>query len=62
MDKRSHWPFSVKNFPPSFNMPKLFEIDPSIIQVVYGDRFNGDPRYDPIAHLKSLREYMILIK
>jgi hypothetical protein len=53
MDKRSHWPFSVKNFPPSFNMPKSFEIDPTIMKKNYEERFKGDPSDDPIAYLKS---------
>jgi hypothetical protein len=43
-------------------MPKLFEIDPSIMQVVYGERFNGDPRYDPIAHLKKFERICDTIK
>ena len=41
-----HWPFSVKNFPPSFNLPKPFEIDPAIMKSIYEDRFKGGPGDD----------------
>jgi hypothetical protein len=39
MDKTSHWPFSVKNFPPSFDMPNPFKIDHVIMKVIYGEIF-----------------------
>jgi hypothetical protein len=53
IDKRSHRPFSVNNFPPSFNVPKSFEIDPAIMKLIYEKRFKGDPGDDLIAHLKK---------
>jgi hypothetical protein len=49
MDKRSHWPFSIKKFPPSFDMPKPFEIDPVIIEVIYEERYKGNPGDKGIA-------------
>jgi hypothetical protein len=62
MDKRSHGPFSVENFPPSFNTPKTFEIDPAIMKVIYEKIFKGDLGDDPIAHLKKLKKDVILLK
>jgi hypothetical protein len=56
MDKRSYWPFSIKNFPPSFDMPKPFEIDPVIMKAIYGERFKGNPGDAPIAHLKKFEK------
>jgi hypothetical protein len=56
MDKRSHWPFSVKNFPPSFHLPKQFEIEPVVMKIIYEDRFKGILGVDPIAHLKKFEK------
>jgi hypothetical protein len=50
MDEKSHWPFSVKIFPPTFEMPKLFGIDPAIVKIIDEDRYKGNPCGDPIAH------------
>jgi hypothetical protein len=54
--KRSHWPFSVKKFPPSFDMPKLFEIEPVIMKAIYEERFKGNPSNNPIAQLKRFEK------
>jgi hypothetical protein len=56
MDKRSHWPFSVKNFPPSFDIPKPFEIEPAVMKTIYEDRFKGIPGDDHIVHLKKFEK------
>jgi hypothetical protein len=62
MYKRTHWPFSVKNFPPSLNMPKPFEIEPVIMKLVFEEIFNGVPRDDPIAYLKKFEKRCDTIK
>jgi hypothetical protein len=62
MDKRSHWPFSVKIFPPSFDRPTPFEIKIVIMKVIYGERFEGKPGEDPIAHLKKFEKRCELIR
>jgi hypothetical protein len=41
MNDKSHWTFSVKKIPPSFDMPKPFKIDPAIIKSIYEDRYKG---------------------
>jgi hypothetical protein len=56
MDKRSHWPFSVKKFPPAFDMPKPFEIDPAIIKSIYEERYKENPGDDPIDHLQKFEK------
>jgi hypothetical protein len=56
MDKRLHWPLSVKNFPASFNLPKPFEIDPAIMKLIYDDRFKAGPLDDPMTHLKKFEK------
>jgi hypothetical protein len=40
----------LKN-PPSFDMPKPFEIDPAIMKSIYEERYKGNPGDDLIAHL-----------
>jgi hypothetical protein len=62
MDKRSHWPFSVKKFPPLFDKPIPFEIKSVIMKVIYGERFEGKPGEDPIAHLKKFEKRCELIR
>jgi hypothetical protein len=61
MDKKSHWPFSVKKIPPTFEMPKLFEIDPVVVKSIYEDRYKGNPCDDPIAHLDKLKKDVNLL-
>ena len=40
MEKRTFWPFSVKNFPPDMNVPiEETEIDPKIMKSFYEYRF-----------------------
>jgi hypothetical protein len=43
--------FIVKNFPPSFKLPKPFEIDPVVMKQIYENSSKGIPGDDPIAHL-----------
>jgi hypothetical protein len=62
MDKRSHWSFSVKNFPPSFDMPKPFEIDPAIIKSIYEEIYKGNLGDDPIAHLQKYKKRCVLLR
>jgi hypothetical protein len=56
MDKRSYWSFSVKKIPPSFDKPTPFEIKTIIMKVIYGEKFEGKPEEDPIAHLKKFEK------
>ena len=47
MEKRTFWPFSVKNFPQDMNIPvEEFEIDHNITKVIYERRFYGKPKED----------------
>jgi hypothetical protein len=62
MDEKSHWPFSVKKFPPTFEMPKLFEIDPAIVKTIYEDRCKGNPCDCPITHLEKFEKRCESIK
>jgi hypothetical protein len=62
MDKRSYWPFSIKKIPPSFDMPKPFEIDPVMMKAIYGERFKGNLGDDPIANLKKFKKDVILLR
>jgi hypothetical protein len=61
MDKRSHWPFSVKKFPPSFDKPTPFEIKTFIIKTIYEERFEGKSGEGPIAHLKKFEKSVRLL-
>jgi hypothetical protein len=51
MDEKSHWPFSVKKIPPTFEMPEPFEVDPAIVKAIYEDKYKGNPCDDPIDRL-----------
>jgi hypothetical protein len=63
MDEKSHWPFSVKKIPPSFDMPKPFEIDPAIVKSIYEDKYKQNPCDDPIAHLEKFeKKYSTLLR
>jgi hypothetical protein len=62
MDKRSHWPFSVKKFPPSFDKATPFEIKTFIIKTIYEERFEGKTRKDQIGHLKKFEKRCEIIK
>jgi hypothetical protein len=45
MDKRTHWNFSVRNFPQDDEMPnEPFEIDPIITKVIYEHPFMQNQR------------------
>ena len=57
MEKRTFWPFSVKNFPQDMNIPvEKCEVDPNIMKAIYEYRFYGKPKEDPIPHLKKFNE------
>ena len=57
MEKRTFWPFSVKNFPQDMNIPvEKFEVDHNITKMIYEHRFYGKPKEDPILHLKKFNE------
>ena len=57
MEKRTFWPFSVKNFPQDMNIPvEKCVVDPNIVKVIYEHRFYGKPKEDPIPHLKKFDE------
>jgi hypothetical protein len=62
MDEKSHWPFSVKKNPPTFETPKLFEIDPVVVKSIYEDGYKGNPWDDPIAHLDKLKKDVNLLR
>jgi hypothetical protein len=62
MDKRSHWPFSVKKMPPSFGKSASFEIKTFIIKTIYEEIFEGKPGEDPIALLKKFEKRCDIIK
>ena len=57
MDKRKYWPFSIRNFP---QVTKLliepFEIDPSIMKQIFENRFLGNPKDDPLEHLRKFND------
>ena len=54
MEKRTFWPFSVKNFPQEMNVPiEEIEVDPKIMKSIYENRFYGKPKEDHLAHLKK---------
>jgi hypothetical protein len=55
MDKRSHWPFSVKKFPPSFDKPKPFEIKTCIIKTIYEKKLKENLGNIQLVILKSLK-------
>ena len=57
MEKRTFWPFSVKNFPQDMNIPvEKCEVDPNIMKAIYEYFFYGKPKEDPIPHLKKFNE------
>jgi hypothetical protein len=44
MERRTHWPFSVKNFPQDNDIPiESFEIDPKVVKFIYEHHFYGRP-------------------
>jgi hypothetical protein len=55
MDEKSHWPFSVKKIPPTFEMPKPFGIDHVVVKSFYEVTYKGNPCDNPIAHLDKLK-------
>ena len=57
MEKRTFWPFIVKNFPQDMNIPvEKFEVDHNISKMIYEHHFYGKPKEDPILHLKKFNE------
>jgi hypothetical protein len=44
------------NFPPSFDLPKPFEIEPDVMKTIYEDRFKGIPGDDHIVHFKKIEK------
>ena len=55
MEKRTFWPFSVKNFPQNMNIPiEKFEVDHNITKMIYEHRFMGNPRKILYFILRSL--------
>jgi len=57
MEKRTFWPFSVKNFPQDRNFPvKEFEIDPNVTKLIFENRFSGKPKEDALQHLSKFNE------
>jgi hypothetical protein len=56
MDEKSHLPFSVKKFPPMFEMPKLFEIDPTIVKTIYEDRYKANSCDDHLEKFEKICE------
>ena len=63
MEKRTFWPFSVRNFPQDKNIPiEKAEVDPNIMKAIYEYRFCGKPKEDPIAHLKKFNERCNMLK
>jgi hypothetical protein len=43
-------------------MPKPFENEHVIMKVIYGERFEGRPGEDPIAHLKKFEKRCELVR
>ena len=42
MEKRTYWPFSVRNFPQNKNVPiEEIEVDPNIMKSIYENCFYG---------------------
>jgi hypothetical protein len=57
MERRTHWPFGVKNFPQDNDIPiESFEIDPKVVKFIYEHRFYGRPDDFPIEHLKRFND------
>ena len=55
MEKRTYWPFSVRNFPQNKNVPiEEIEVDPKVMKTIYEYRFYGKPKEDPIVILRNL--------
>jgi hypothetical protein len=65
MDKRSHWPFSVKKFPPSFPTPcELFNDRYTIYERVEEVKMLSDNIKEPLFDLDkcSLNELMNILQ
>ena len=55
MEKRTFWPFSVKNFPQEMNIPvEKFEVDYNITKMIYEHRFYGKPQAPPVVGMNSI--------
>ena len=55
MEKRTFWPFSVKNFPQDMNIPvEKCEVDPNIMKAIYEYRFYGKPQAPPMVGMNSI--------
>ena len=63
MEKRTYWPFSVRNFPQNKNVPiEEIQVDPKIMKSIYEYRFYGKPKEYPLAHLKKFDERCNMLK
>jgi hypothetical protein len=63
MEKRTHWPFSVRNFPTHDEIHiEPFEIDPEIVKTIYEHLFYGKPNYCPMVHLNKFNEKCKLLR
>ena len=63
MEKRTFWPFSVRDFPQNKNIHiDKIEIDAKIMKEIYEFRFYGKPKEDPLAHLKKFDERCTMLK
>ena len=57
MEKRKYWPFSIRNFPQDTKLPiEPFEIDPIVMKKIFEKRFCGNPKDDPLEHLRKFTE------
>ena len=55
MEKRTFWPFSVKNFPQDMNIPiQKFEADHNIAKMIYEHRSYGNQKNILYFILRSL--------
>ena len=57
MEKRTFWPFSVRNFPQDMNIPVgEFEVDPNVTKMIYEHCFSGKPKENALLHLNKFNE------
>ena len=57
MEKKTFWPFSVRNFPQDMNIPVVeFEVDPNVTKMIYEHRFSGKTKENALLHLNKFNE------
>jgi hypothetical protein len=57
MERRTHWPFSVNNFPQDNDIHvESFEFDPKVVKFIYEHLFYGRPDDCPMEPLKIFND------